>query len=170
MDGFVVTCRRGRRGRAYKISPCYRFTVLPFQRVPIFFALRKLSPARRISVTSGKVRISDSSRTSRDFRKVPKAVVSRRGKNPLSKASLCDHLVGDCQELRWKYQADGQLTARRSKLHYALTSGTFGTMPRRGGPSSPPPGGLRFGEERRLALARRGSGSFSGRGLTGPSG
>ena len=60
-------------------------------------------------------------------------------------------------------------TARRSKLHYAFTSGTFGTMPRRGGPSSPP-GGLRLGEERRLALPRRGTGSYSGRGLTGPSG
>lgn len=60
-------------------------------------------------------------------------------------------------------------TTRRGKLHYAFTSGTFGTMLRRGGPSSPP-GGLRFGGERRLALARRGSGSFSGRGLTGPSG
>ena len=32
-------------------------------------------------------------------------------------------------------------------------------MPRRGGPSSPA-GGLRFGGERRLALARRGSGSY----------
>ncbi len=54
-----------------------------------------------------------------------------------------------------------------------MTSGTFGTEPRRGGsppPGPPEPGGFRRGEERRLALARRGSGSFSGRGVIGPSG
>src|SRR5438874_9075263 len=58
---------------------------------------------------SALARISDSSRTSRHSRFVPKAVVSRCSKNPLSKASLFDHLVGDCQELRWKYQAGGQI-------------------------------------------------------------
>src|SRR5271170_3577499 len=53
---------------------------------------------------------------------------------------------------------------------YTLTSGTFGTVPRRGGVSSPRgPGGLRRGAARRF-LARRGSGSFSARGFTGPSG
>src|ERR1700690_1639590 len=56
---------------------------------------------------------------------------------------------------------------------HTLTSGTFGTVPRRGGsppPGPPGPGGFFRGEELRLALARRGTGSFSGRGFTGPSG
>jgi len=66
--------------------------------------------------------------------------------------------------------SSNKITDLRSRVPHTLTSGTFGTMPRRGGPSSPPPGGFRLGGERRLALARRGSGSFSGRGLTGPSG
>ena len=53
---------------------------------------------------------------------------------------------------------------------HTLTSGTFGTVPRRGGVSSPRgPYGLRRDVDRRF-LARRGSGSFSGRGFTGPSG
>src|ERR1700729_3019950 len=56
-----------------------------------------------------------------------------------------------------------------------LTRGPFGTEPLRGGEPPPPPGpplppgGFRRGDERRF-LARRGSGSFSGRGNTGPSG
>jgi hypothetical protein len=54
-----------------------------------------------------------------------------------------------------------------------LTSGTFGVGPPRRGGVSPPPfepeDGLRRGEARRF-LARRGSGSFSARGVTGPSG
>ena len=80
-----------------------------------------------------------------------------------------------------KTKPAGHMTRRRNlfslRLAYALTSGTFGTVPRRGGVSLPPgplgppdPGGFLRGEERRLALARRGSGSFSARGFTGPSG
>jgi|SRR6516164_3827944 len=66
--------------------------------------------------------------------------------------------------------SSNKISDLRSRVPHTLTSGTFGTMPRRGGPLSPPLGGFRLGGERRLALARRGSGSFSGRGLTGPSG
>jgi hypothetical protein len=39
--------------------------------------------------------------------------------------------------------------------YYTLTSGTFGTVPRRGGVSSPPPGGLRRGDERRRPKVSR---------------
>ena len=66
-------------------------------------------------------------------------------------------------------QMSGQMEPAVRKPH-TLTSGTLGTEPRRGGGSLPRgPGGLRRDGERRF-LARRGSGSFSGRGVTGPSG
>ena len=77
-------------------------------------------------------------------------------------------LRGNCER-----QPAGKMTRRLVDPHQTLTSGTFGTVPRRGGvvaAGTPPPGGFLRGEERRLALARRGSGSFSGRGFTGPSG
>jgi MFS transporter, YNFM family, putative membrane transport protein len=52
---------------------------------------------------------------------------------------------------------------------HTLANGTFGTEPRPSGVLPPgPPDGLRRGV--RDFLARRGSGSFSGRGFTGPSG
>jgi hypothetical protein len=47
---------------------CYRFTVSPFS-----WHSESFSPARRISVTSGMARFSDSSQTSHDFRFVPEA-------------------------------------------------------------------------------------------------
>jgi len=63
-------------------------------------------------------------------------------------------------------------TARSRRIRpQTLTSGTFGTVPRRGGRSATAgtTGGLRRGDARRF-LARRGSGNFSARGVTGPSG
>jgi hypothetical protein len=69
--------------------------------------------------------------------------------------------------------AQGQMKPEQldgSNDGHTLTSGTFGTVPRRGGLSSRRgPYGLRRDVDRRF-LARRGSGSFSGRGFTGPSG
>src|ERR1035437_5028720 len=57
-----------------------------------------------------------------------------------------------------------ELLTRVGTTH-ALISGTFGTVPRL------PPSPLNFGhgEERRLALRRTATGSFSGFGVTGPS-
>jgi hypothetical protein len=75
---------------------------------------------------------------------------------------------------RHAFPGQGQLKPEQlesgSNDGHTLTSGTFGTVPRRGGVSSPRgPYGLRRDVDRRF-LARRGSGSFSGRGFTGPSG
>ena len=55
-------------------------------------------------------------------------------------------------------------------FHHTLTNGTFGTVPRGGGPSSSfgPGGLLRRGPGLRLGLAV--AGIFSGLGVTGPSG
>src|SRR6516164_9896378 len=57
------------------------------------------------------------------------------------------------------------------RVPHTLTRGTFGTELPRGGVSlRRGPDGLRRRVDRRFALARRASGNFSCRGLTGPSG
>src|SRR5688572_31442637 len=70
-------------------------------------------------------------------------------------------------------KVEGRIFVRPS--NHALTSGTFGTEPRRGESPPPPPppfgpGGLlrRADGGRRFGLAR-GTGTFSGFGVTGPS-
>src|SRR5262245_51473992 len=95
------------------------------------------------------------------------------------------HCASDCRGVAPKWVAGLHLLTVRQKsaerslryperpLAYTLASGTFGTVVRDPPPPPPPLGaggrGRRGGGGRRLALARRGSGSFSGFGVTGPS-
>ena len=63
-----------------------------------------------------------------------------------------------------------RLADLRSHVPHTLTRGTFGTELPRGVSLRRGPDCLRRGVDRRFALARRGSGNFSCRGFTGPSG
>ena len=123
-------------------------------------------------------------------RRQPPPTLHRCGSRPRRAGICCRSLISgqphrgveSPRRARCQCRAGGERNApAASPIHgspvsrQTLTSGTFGTVPRRGGVSSPrgpvgPDPGLRRGAELRLALARRGTGSFSGRGFTGPSG
>ena len=97
-------------------------------------------------------------------------VIDRFGAVPLflgTAVALPALAVWFARELRRHRKSNEGADGAGSAPPHTLTSGTLGTEPRCGGGSLPRgPGGLRRGVERRF-LARRGSGSFSGRGRHG---